>query len=89
MKDEVGWTVSLHRQSWSCCDLEEEERKRQQEGLTVFQRSGFRLGDSYLEGIECMYSCRRMPPPPPPHEHTHMHNTQGIDKGKERDWKRK
>ena len=37
------------------------------------------------------YSCRRMPPPPPPprHEHTHMHNTQGIDKGKERDWKRK
>ena len=48
MREEVGWTVSLHRQSWSCYDLEEEERMRQQERSTAFQRSGFRLGDSYL-----------------------------------------
>ena len=87
MREEVGWTVSLHRQSWSCCDLEEEERKRQQERSTAFQRSGFYKTSG--EGIECMsYSCRRIPPTPP-HEHTRIHNTQGIDKGRERDWKRK
>ena len=68
-------------------ELEEEERKRQEERSAAFQGSGFRLGDSEgpssvvtgaqpttkpVEKVLSLYMVV-LPPPPPPNTHTSKH----------------